>query len=126
MTITPNDQFFTRKKQGFLPEMMERMYNDRVRYKTEMIEAEKDLERKRKEKPESNHREIINRISRYRNLQMAKKIQLNSAYGALGNQWFRFYDVRQAEAVTLSGQLAIRWIEKELNAKFNLIHKTNT
>ena len=124
MTITPNDQFFTTKKQGFLPEMMERMYTDRVRYKTEMIEAEKDLERKRKEKPESNHREIINRISRYRNLQMAKKIQLNSAYGALGNQWFRFYDVRQAEAVTLSGQLAIRWIEKELNAKFNLIHKT--
>ena len=55
---------------------------------------------------------------------MAKKIQLNSAYGALGNQYFRFYDVRQAEAVTLSGQLAIRWIEKELNAKFNLIHKT--
>ena len=42
---------------------------------------------------------------------MAKKISLNSAYGAVGNQYFRYYKLENAEAITLSGQVAIRWIE---------------
>lgn len=58
-------------------------------------------------------------ISKFKNLQLAKKVQLNSAYGALGNQYFRFYDVRQAEAITLSGQLVIQWIEKTINDYLN-------
>lgn len=58
-------------------------------------------------------------VSRYKNLQMAKKIQLNSAYGAIGNEYFRFFDVRQAEAITLSGQLSIKWIETRLNEFLN-------
>ena len=62
---------------------------------------------------------LENDISKYDNLQMAKKINLNSAYGAIGNQYFRFYDIRLAEAVTLSGQLSIRWIEKKFNEYFN-------
>jgi len=68
--------------------------------------------------------EVFFNISRYKNLQMAKKVQLNSAYGALGNEYFRFFDVRQAEAVTLSGQLAIRWIENHLNLYLNKLLKT--
>src|SRR5210317_1412443 len=63
-------------------------------------------------------------ISKYQNLQMAKKVQLNSAYGALGNQYFRFFDVRQAEAITLSGQLSIRWIERKMNEYLNNVLKT--
>ena len=63
-------------------------------------------------------------ISKYKNLQLAKKVQLNSAYGALGNQYFRFFDVRQAEAITLSGQLSIRWIERRMNEYLNKILKT--
>jgi DNA polymerase elongation subunit (family B) len=58
-------------------------------------------------------------ISKYKNLQLAKKVQLNSAYGALGNQYFRFFDVRQAEAITLSGQLSIRWMERKINDYLN-------
>jgi DNA polymerase elongation subunit (family B) len=56
---------------------------------------------------------------------MAKKIQLNSAYGAIGNEFFRFYDVRQAEAITLSGQLSIRCIGDRLNEYMNKILKTD-
>jgi DNA polymerase elongation subunit (family B) len=56
---------------------------------------------------------------------MAKKVQLNSAYGALGNQYFRFYDIRQAEAITLSGQLSIRWIEQKMNGYLNNLLKTD-
>ena len=69
--------------------------------------------------------ELLNEISRYKNIQMAKKIQLNSAYGAIGNQYFRFYDIRQAEAITLSGQLSIRWVGERLNEYMNKILKTD-
>jgi len=63
-------------------------------------------------------------ISKYKNLQLAKKVQLNSAYGALGNQYFRFFDVRMAESITLSGQLSIRWIEARMNEYLNKLLKT--
>ena len=70
--------------------------------------------------------QLTKSISKFDNMQYAKKVQLNSAYGALGNQYFRYYDVAQAEAVTLSGQLAIRWIEKTLNKYLNKILKTDS
>jgi DNA polymerase elongation subunit (family B) len=63
-------------------------------------------------------------ISKYKNLQLAKKVQLNSAYGALGNEYFRFFDVRMAESITLSGQLSIRWIEARMNEYLNKLLKT--
>ena len=64
-------------------------------------------------------------ISKYHNFQLTKKIQLNSAYGAMGNQYFRFYDIRLAEAVTLSGQLVIQWLAKDINMYLNTLLKTN-
>ena len=65
-----------------------------------------------------------NMIPKLHNKQMALKIALNSAYGAVGNQYFRFYDIRIAEAVTYGGQLSIRWIEQALNEYFNELLKT--
>jgi DNA polymerase elongation subunit (family B) len=50
---------------------------------------------------------------------LVRKIQLNSAFGAIGNQYFRYYDLDLAEAITVSGQLAIRWIERSLNTFLN-------
>ena len=119
--MAANGHYFKRDKQGFLPAMMQRMYDDRSLYKKKMIEAQKAYE---KETNKESKREISNQISKYKNLQLAKKVQLNSAYGALGNQYFRFFDIRQAEAITLSGQLAIRWIEKKLNSYLNKLLKT--
>jgi len=55
---------------------------------------------------------------------MARKIQLNSAYGAIGNQYFRYYKLANAEAITLSGQVSIRWIENKMNRFINKILKT--
>jgi DNA polymerase elongation subunit (family B) len=63
-------------------------------------------------------------ISKYAIIQDAKKVQLNSAYGATGNPYFRFYDIRLAEAITKSGQLTIRWIEKAVNQYLNGLLKT--
>jgi DNA polymerase elongation subunit (family B) len=119
--MAANGHYFKRDKQGFLPAMMQRMYDDRSLYKKKMIESQKAYE---KETDKERKREITNQISKYKNLQLAKKVQLNSAYGALGNQYFRFFDIRQAEAITLSGQLAIRWIEMKLNSYLNKLLKT--
>jgi DNA polymerase elongation subunit (family B) len=58
-------------------------------------------------------------ISKYHNFQLVRKIQLNSAYGAIGNQYFRYYSTELAEAITLSGQLSIQWIGQELNKYLN-------
>lgn len=120
-TITPNGQFFTKERHGFLPEIMETMYNDRSAYKKKAIAAKKELEL---EKDPAKRFEIEKRIARFNNLQLAKKVSLNSAYGALGNEFFRFFDVRQASAITTAGQLSIRWIEKKLNEYMNKILKT--
>jgi DNA polymerase elongation subunit (family B) len=121
VTLTPNGQYFTTRKQGFLPKMMEEMYEDRKKFKKLMIKAQQDyqVETDKKKKVE-----LEKLIARYNNLQLAKKVSLNSAYGALGSQYFRFYDLRQALAVTQAGQLSIRWIEKKLNLFMNKLLKT--
>ena len=52
---------------------------------------------------------------------MARKIQLNSLYGAMANQYFRFYDDRIAEGITMSGQLIIRDTAKALDSYMNKV-----
>ena len=121
-TITPNGQFFRTTKQGFLAEIMQTMYDARVIYKKKQIDAQK---KKESCSDPSRIKELENLISRYMNLQLAKKEGLVSAYGAMGNEYFRFFDVRIAEAVTLAGQLSIRWIEKKLNEFMNSLLKTS-
>ena len=117
-TLTPNGQFFRTDKKGFLPMMMEEMYEDRKKFKNLMLQAKQDYEN---ETDDSKKYEIEKRISRYDNLQLAKKLSLNSAYGALGSQYFRFYDLRMAMAVTLAGQYSIRWIANKINQYMNKI-----
>jgi len=117
-TITPNGQLFRTDRQGFLPRMMEEMYEDRKKFKKMMLQAKQEYEN---EKDESKKYEIEKRIARYDNIQLAKKVGLNSAYGALGSQYFRFYDLRMALGVTTAGQLSIRWIEAKINAWMNKI-----
>jgi len=120
VTLTPNGQHFTTKFQGFLPKLMKSMYDDRVIYKKKMLAEEQKLE----DGNYKNKQDVVNNISKYNNAQMAKKILLNSAYGALANQYFLYYSPEQAEAVTMSGQLSIRWIEKDINRFINDLLKT--
>jgi DNA polymerase elongation subunit (family B) len=121
-SLTPNGQFFSTLKRGFLAEMMHTMYTDRKRYKKMQLDAEQDYEN---EKDSNKKYEISKRIARYKNLQMAKKVCLNSAYGALGNEFFRFFDTRQAIAITSGGQFSIRWIANKLNEYMNSLLKTD-
>jgi len=123
-TVTPNVEFFDTTKQGFLSEMMETLYDERKQYKKMMLESEKKLEGVGRintvaEGKQHFYTKYTKEIAQYKNMQLARKVQLNSAYGALGNQYFRFYDVRLATAVTKSGQLSIRWIESRVNSYLN-------
>ena len=117
-TIAASGIMFNRDKQGFLPTLMQSMYNDRVVYKNKMLDAKKKYE---KEKTYDLEKEI----ARCHNMQLAKKIQLNSAYGALSNVYFRWFDRELAESITKSGQLSIKWIEGKMNAYLNKQLKTD-
>ena len=112
--ITPNGAKFKNDSQGFLPEMMEKMYNERVVFKQRMLKAKKEYEKTKDPK-------LVKEIARCHNIQWSKKIALNSAYGAVGNQYFRYYDVRQAAGITTAGQFIIRFIEKKVNKYLNEI-----
>jgi|TARA_Y100000022_G_scaffold134508_2_gene116867 DNA polymerase elongation subunit (family B) len=117
IAIAANGTMYKTDKQGFLPEMLEKEYNDRVKYKKLMIQAQQEYQ-------QTKNKKLLNDIAKYHIIQFSKKISLNSAYGAIGNQYFRYYDHREAEAITTSGQLAIRWIENKMNAYLNHLLKT--
>ena len=116
--VCANGAQFKKDKKGFLPELMEKMYNERVIFKKRMIKAKKAYEK-------TPTKDLEKEIARCNNVQMSKKIALNSAYGAIGNQYFRYYKLANAEAITLSGQVSIRWIENKMNDKMNKILKTD-
>ena len=115
--VCANGAQYRKDVRGFLPELMEKIYKDRTIYKKKMLEAKQQYEK-------TKTKTLEKEISRCNNIQMARKIQLNSAYGAIGNQYFRYYKLANAEAITLSGQVSIRWIENKVNQKMNKILNT--
>mgnify|MGYP003112386710 CR=1 FL=1 len=109
-SVAANGTKYTKNHQGFLPALMDKLYKERKMYKGKMIECQK-----RQQAGEN----LENEIAKYNNFQLVRKIQLNSAYGAIGNEFFRYFNVDMAEAITLSGQLSIRWIADRLNEFLN-------
>lgn len=117
VTVAANGAMYSRKKRGFLPSLMDKMYQDRSVFKKQMLSVKQEYEKTKDE-------ELTKEIARLNNMQMAKKIQLNSAYGALANQYFRWFDPKHAEAITKSGQFSIRYIEARINEYLNKLLKT--
>ena len=115
--VCANGAMFRKDVRGFLPELMEKMYGDRVIFKKKMLAAKQQYEK-------TPTVALEKEIARCNNIQMAKKIALNSAYGAIGNQYFRYYKLANAEAITLSGQVSIRWIENRMNKYLNKLLST--
>ena len=116
-TVCANGTLYDTGTRGFLPELMDKIYQERTIYKKRMLKAKQEYE----DKPTV---ELKKEISRCNNIQMARKIQLNSAYGAIGNEHFRYYRLEIAEAITMSGQLSIRWIGDRMNAYLNKLLST--
>ena len=115
--LCANGAMYRKDIHGFLPEIMQKIYDERVQSKKLMLMAKQAYEK-------TPTKELEKSISKYNNIQMARKIQLNSAYGAIGNQYFRYYNLRNAEAITMSGQVSIRWIEHKMNKFLNKTLKT--
>ena len=116
-TITANLCLYRKDKQSFLGALMEKIYKDRDAYKQKMIAAKKEYE-------QTKDPELLKKVAQFGYLQMAKKIQMNSGYGAIANPYFRYYNHNDAEAITATGQLAIRWVENLLNKYLNSVLKT--
>ena len=119
--VCANGAQYRKDMHGFLPEMMQTIYDERTIYKKRMLNAKQSLEYA---KTPAETLALQKDISKFNNIQMARKIQLNSAYGAIGNQYFRYYNLANAEAITLSGQVSIRWIEGKVNQYLNKLLKT--
>ena len=120
--VAPNGVLFSRDKQGMFPELMETFYEERKKWKGKMIEYQKEKERTT---DTVRRKQLDTLIKRAYNNQQVRKIALNSAYGAMANQYFAFFSIDMAEAITLSGQLAIRWAEKICNEYLNKVLKTD-
>ena len=116
--ICGSGQMFSNKQQGFMPKIIEEMYDERVKIKKLMLVAKKELEAADKSDKQNIYR-IERDIARFENQQTAIKILLNSLYGALGNKYFRYFTMEIAEGITLSGQMIIRWAEKAVNDYLN-------
>lgn len=122
LSLCGNGSRFKKNKQGFLARMMQEMFELRNQYKEEKKKydklAEKELDAKLKQ-------DYKDKATFYNNYQNVIKILLNSAFGSLGNAGFRYYHSYYAEAITLSGQLTLMWVEKYINAFFNKKFGTN-
>ncbi len=118
-SVAANGITFRRDVRGFLPALMETMYEERKMYKNKMLQCKAELKNLDSSASKEQIKTLKNNISKFHNFQLVRKIQLNSAFGAIGNQYFRYYDLDLAEAITVSGQLAIRWIERSLNTFLN-------
>ena len=116
--VAANGSIYRKDVDGVIPGIIEDYYAERRTVKNMQLAAESEYQKTKDEKLQSE----INTLG---NQQMAIKILMNSLYGALGNQYFKYFDLRLAEGVTLSGQLAIQWAEKAMNRTMNEVMKTD-
>ena len=115
--VAANGSQYRKDKQGIIPKIIIQYYSERKEVKKRMLKAQSDYEK-------NKTTELEREINTLHNQQMAIKILLNSLYGALGNRFFRYFDMRMAEGITLSGQLSILWAERAINAEMNKILNT--
>jgi DNA polymerase elongation subunit (family B) len=112
-SMAANGQVFSKDKKGFFPEIVEYYFDARQKAKRIMLDAEKSYQETKDPKWKSV-------IATMNSKQMAAKILMNSLYGAMGNKFFRYYDNRIAEGITMTGQLVIRTVARSLNKFLNM------
>lgn len=117
-SMAANGVLFDNQEKGIIPMVVEKMYNDRIRFRNEMKKQQKLLA----ETDDPIEQEKLKKsIAKYNNLQMVRKIAINSAYGTMGSPYFGFYDLRMAEAITYTAQLVIKWSYKKFSDYFNQV-----
>ena len=117
-SVAPTGIKFSHEKEGVIPSVIRQYYDERRVIKKQMLELQQEYQK-------NPTRELDNKITALDNQQMAIKILMNSLYGALGNRWFRYFDQRVAESITLAGQLSIKWAERAVNNEMQKLLKTD-
>jgi len=102
-SIASNGTMFKTDKSGLIPSILDRWFGERVEYKNLRKKYEKEGDDAK--------------VAYFDQMQYTTKILLNSMYGVLGNKTFRFFDIDNAEAVTLTGQQLIK-ATGEFGSKF--------
>ena len=115
--VASNGSIYSKKIDGVIPNIIIDYYDERRSVKKQMLSAEQSYQKQKTY-------ELEKEINTLHNQQMAIKILMNSLYGAMGNRYFKYYDLRIAEGVTLTGQMVIQWAEKTINKEMNKILKT--
>jgi DNA polymerase elongation subunit (family B) len=116
-SLSVNGKLYRKDKQSLFSELMEIFFNKRKEYK-KLSKTYKEEYLKTKDKK-------YNRLYKIYDIkQYAVKILINSFYGATGNQYFQYYSLDNAQAVTITGQLATQWVEKKLNEYMNKLLQT--
>lgn len=104
-TVASNGVMYRTDITGLIPAILNDWFDKRVEYKDEM-----------KKQGKAGNKEMY---EFYKKRQLVQKILLNSLYGVLGLPAFRFYDIDNAEAVTLTGQTVIKKTQDAINMKYN-------
>jgi DNA polymerase elongation subunit (family B) len=102
--VAANGVLYNQDKPGLIADILNTWFQKRVEYRK--------LEKKYGEEGNTEQYEF------YGKRQHVQKILLNSMYGVLGLPAFRFYDVDNAEAVTLTGQVVIKKTAEMANIKY--------
>jgi len=116
--VAANGSTYTKDFKGIMPSIIEEYYADRKVSKKKMLSAQQEYQK-------TPTKELEREIAQLSNRQMAIKILMNSLFGALGNKWYRYFDLRIAEGITLTGQMVIKWCERTLNDEINKLLGTN-
>ena len=115
--VAANGSTYRKDFKGIMPEIIEEYYADRKTSKKLMLEAQRKYQKEQT-------KELEREIAQLNNRQMAIKILMNSLFGAMGNKWYRYFDLNIAEGITLTGQLVIKWCERTINQKLNELLET--
>jgi len=107
LSVAANGTLYDQSKVGIIPEILNVWFDKRVEYK--------DLMKKFGKAGDDDKYKFYNQR------QSVQKIMLNSLYGVLGLESFRFYNVKNAEAVTLTGQTVIKTTELIANNYYNSV-----
>jgi len=113
-TLSANGEFFSTKKNGIFPTIVKDIFGKRVAAKKRAKILYGEIEELKKNGELAKLEEKEMEYAAEDGIQYSMKIFLNSFYGCFSSEYFRYYDIKLASAVTMNAQLAIKGPAKYL------------
>lgn len=106
--ITANGTVFDLSREGIIPYCLTKWFNERIEYQKKAKKLKEESQKAKDAGDTTKAEELLRQSDFYNMVQNAKKLFLNSTYGAYLNRFFRFYDPRCGRSVTLSGRVVVK------------------